>query len=738
MSLNNASRAARRYPGASAEPFNSAASNNATDLHARFKRVRAYTDGLVTMLRDEDRVVQSMPDASPAKWHLAHTTWFFETFLLSEHLPGYEVFDARFAYLFNSYYEALGPRQPRRHRGLLTRPTSQQVANYRRYVDTHMDRLFATGPAPNLEPLVLLGIAHEEQHQELLLMDVLHLFAQSPLKPAYRPDWPSDVAGRTGQFNFHAGGLHEFGDDASGFAFDNERPRHKTWIEPFEISDRLVTNREWLKFMDEGGYRRAGLWLSDGWTLVQAEDWHAPLYWEREATDTNWRGMTLGGLRAIDPEAPVTHISYYEAAAFATWAGARLPTEAEWEVAANAGLLEQIDEVAWQWTQSAYSAYPGFRASADAVGEYNGKFMVGQMVLRGGASVTSPGHRRHSYRNFFRPEQRWMFSGLRLARDAHADFRATLETESLSHGFEADVVAGLSAAQKSTPPKYFYDDAGSALFEEICVTPEYYVTRVETALLKRIADELAAGIPGDAVLVEFGSGASDKTRLILDAAPQIGTYAPIDISPDALQQAAARISRDYPSLNVTPLVDDFTRAVALPPQAGNAPRVGFFPGSTIGNFTPQEAAAFLRSVRNLLGAGSHLIIGVDMVKDSETLLAAYDDALGVTARFNKNLLVRINRELRGDFDLHAFDHRAVWNAQLLRMEMHLVSRIDQLVHVAGRGFAFKAGEQLHTESSHKYSVESFDALARSAGWAVDRHWLSPTPQFAIISLISRN
>jgi dimethylhistidine N-methyltransferase len=733
MSMNAVSGETPTHPREHAEKFDQTTVDHFADLRSRLRRVRAYTESLAAPLGDEDRVVQSMPDASPVKWHLAHTTWFFETFLLTENLPGYKVFHPDFAYLFNSYYEALGSRQPRRNRGLMTRPTSQQVAEYRAHVDTQMERLLDSALTSDLEPLVLLGIAHEEQHQELLLMDALHLFAQSPLKPVYRPDWPTDQPGRPGQFKFHAGGLHDLGDAASAFAFDNERPRHKAWLEPFEISDRLVTNRRWLQFMHDGGYTRAGLWLSDGWTLVQTEHWEAPLYWERATNDTDWHEMTLAGLLPLDPEAPVTHISYYEAAAFAAWARARLPTEAEWEIAAHAGLLEQIDDVAWQWTQSAYSAYPGFRASADAVGEYNGKFMIGQMVLRGGASVTSPDHTRRSYRNFFRPEQRWMFSGLRLARDV--DARKTLD-DSSAYQFQKDVLAGLSAHPKSTPPKYFYDEAGSALFEAICVTPEYYVTRVETALLQHIAHNLAEHIAAGDVLVEFGSGASDKTRLLLDAAPQIGAYVPIDISSDSLHQAAAWIARDYPALQVVPLVDDFTRAVALPNSLGDAPRVGFFPGSTIGNFTPQEATRLLRSVRRLLGRRARLIIGVDMIKDPATLLAAYDDASGVTARFNKNLLTRINRELRGDFDLDTFDHLALWNAPLERMEMHLVSRIDQLVHIAGRGFAFKAGERLHTESSHKFSVPSFSVLASSAGWVIDRHWLSAASEFAIFSLTS--
>jgi dimethylhistidine N-methyltransferase len=703
-------------------------------LLARFARVRTRTDVLVAPLEDEDRVVQSMPDASPSKWHLAHTTWFFETFLLVEHLAGYEVFDPTYAYLFNSYYEALGPRHPRPHRGLLTRPTTRQITAYRRHVDEHMEKLLHSAPTSQIEPLVLLGLAHEEQHQELLLMDVLHLFAQSPLKPAYRSDWPVHSAGRAGQFRLHTGGLCEIGDEASHFAFDNERPRHKAWIEPFEISDRLVTNGEWLRFMADGGYAQASLWLSDGWARVQAEGWEAPLYWQRAANGLDWEQMTLGGVRALAPDAPVTHISYYEAAAFANWAGARLPTEAEWESAARAGLLEHVNDTAWQWTQSAYGAYPAFRTSAGAVGEYNGKFMVGQMVLRGGASITPPGHTRLSYRNFFRPEQRWMFSGLRLARDIDGGETS----EAANNAFAGDTIKGLSARQKTLSPKYFYDETGSVLFEDICVTPEYYLTRTETALLEKIAHELAASIPGNTVLVEFGSGASEKTRVILDAAPQISTYVPIDISTDALRRAAARLACDYPALEVVPLASDFTHAVELPAHTGNGPRVGFFPGSTIGNFTPQEAIHFLRSARQRLGTQARLIIGADMIKDPATLVAAYDDAEGVTARFNKNLLTRINRELNGDFNPDAFDHLAVWNAPLSRMEMHLVSRVEQIVHVDGHTFAFKAGERLHTEISHKFSVESFSALAASAGWTVDEHWVSPAPQFAIFSLALRD
>ncbi|MDB5989528.1 MAG: egtD [Herbaspirillum sp.] len=709
-------------------------------LLARYQQLRSRSEALVAPLGEEDMVVQSMPDASPAKWHLAHTTWFFETFLLSEHLPGYRLFDPSYGYLFNSYYETLGPRQPRPQRGLLTRPCVKDVIAYRHYVDEHMGTLLESSTSAALKDLIHLGLAHEEQHQELLLMDILHLFGKSPLKPAYNALWPADAAGPTGNFKRIEGGLLEIGDAGSEFFFDNERPRHTTWVQAFDISDRLITNDQWLAFMADGGYHRPDLWLSDGWTLNRSEGWEAPLYWEAADNKAGaWNQMTLRGLEPVRADAPVTHISYYEAAAYAQWADARLPTEAEWETAALAGALEQMDDVAWQWTQSAYYGYPGFRPVASAVGEYNGKFMIGQMVLRGGASVTPAGHARPTYRNFFRPEQRWMFSGLRLARDAKElsaakPYDVDNADNAASADFARDVIAGLSQKEKTLSPKYFYDAAGSALFEDICKLEEYYPTRTETALLHDIAAGIAADIPDGAALVEFGSGASDKTRLILDAAPHIAAYVPIDISEDALDQAATRLRRHYPALQIAPLADDFTSAMQLPATVHDRAKVGFFPGSTIGNFTPVQAVQFLRSVRRLLGDGARMIIGADMVKDEATLVAAYDDAEGVTARFNKNLLLRINRELGGDFDPDAFDHLALWNAQHQRMEMHLVSRADQIVNAAGQTFAFKEGEQLHTENSHKFTPESFADLAAQAGWSVTHQWISAAPQFAVFSL----
>ena len=710
------------------------ASEGSHPLRARFARIRQHTEALAKPLSPEDMVVQSMPDASPVKWHLAHTTWFFESFLLSIHLPGYRVFHAGYDYLFNSYYEALGPRQPRAQRGLLTRPGSSEVIEYRRYVDAHMHELLMFGVSAEIEGLVCLGLAHEEQHQELLLMDVLDLFSRSPIKPTYDRGWPLAGIGRRASFKAMPGGPFDLGAAGAGFTFDNERPRHTAWLQPFEIADRLVTNGEWLEFMGNGGYARPELWLSDGWTLVQLESWNSPRYWQQ--TTDGWRQMTLRGMTRIEADAPVTHISYYEAAAYAAWAKARLPTEAEWECAARAGLLEQVSDAAWQWTQSAYNAYPGFRPLEHAAGEYNGKFMVGQMVLRGGASVTPAHHSRLTYRNFYRPEQRWMFAGVRLARDV-GQSSARHESPAADSRFAMDVVAGLSAKGKTLPPKYFYDATGSELFEAITRTAEYYPTRTETALLRKIAPEIVDGIRDGAVLVEFGSGASDKTRILLDAAPQVSVYVPIDISRAALDKAEIAVSRDYPRVLVVPVAEDFTSAVGLPARAQGGVKIGFFPGSTIGNLTRAEALRFLRSVRQLLGEDSFLLIGVDLVKDEGTLVAAYDDAQGITARFNKNLLARINRELGGNFDLDAFDHLAVWNAELARIEMHLVSRTDQIVNVAGHTFSFDAGERLHTENSHKFTIQSFADLAAEAGWMATSQWVSAAPQFAVFRLEPR-
>jgi dimethylhistidine N-methyltransferase len=703
-----------------------------TDLRAAYGALRQATLDLTAKLSAEDMTVQAMPDASPAKWHLAHTTWFFETFVLSVYLPGYAPFDERYAYLFNSYYEALGPRQPRAERGHLTRPSLSEVQAYRRHVDRHMQLVFDCGTYPGLDALVRLGMAHEEQHQELLLMDILNLFSRSPLKPAYDAARPPPRACGAAQFRAFAGGLVEIGHRGGGFVFDNETPRHRVWIEPFELADRLVTNGEWLAFMADGGYARPELWLADGWAQVQANAWDAPLYWERDAD--GWRQFTLRGLQPLDPAEPVSHVSHYEAAAYARWAQARLPTEAEWEVAARAGGLQQLDDTLWQWTASAYAPYPGFREAGGAIGEYNGKFMANQMVLRGGARVTPPGHSRLTYRNFYGPDKRWQFAGVRLARDAARRTSDTGIDAVADSEFAQHVVDGLSRPHKALSPKYFYDAEGSALFEEICRTPEYQLTRAETALLRRIAAPLAADIAAGAVLIELGSGASDKTRHLLDAATQIATYVPVDVSASALADATRRIGQAYPHLAILPVAADFTGDFRLPESLRGQPLVGFFPGSTIGNLEPDEAIDLLRRIAVLLGARARLILGVDLVKDIGMLTAAYNDAAGVTERFNKNLLVRINRELNGNFDIASFRHLALWNPEHQRIEMHLVSRVDQIVQAAGHSFAFKAGERLHTENSHKFTLDSARRMATDAGWTVARHWSEDEYGFAVLEL----
>ena len=377
----------------------------------RFLAVRRRTEELAAPLSAEDQTVQSMPDASPTKWHLAHTTWFFETFVLRPYAPNYRVLDPAYDYLFNSYYEAVGPRHPRPQRGMITRPGVAEILAYRRHVSDAMRELLAGGDN-RVETLVELGLHHEQQHQELLLMDIKHLLAQNPLKPAYRSlDIASKATAPLAWREFE-GGLVEIGHDGTGFAFDNEGPRHRAWLEPFALAARPVNCGEYLAFMEEGGYRRPEFWLSAGWDCVGQRGWAAPLYWEKEGD--GWQVFTLSGMKPVDPAEPVCHVSAYEAAAFAKWAGKRLPREQEWET--GAGAVAGVGQV-WEWTASPYVAYPGFREPAGAIGEYNGKFMANQMVLRGGCAATPAGHVRMTYRNFFPPDARWMFGGLRLAED---------------------------------------------------------------------------------------------------------------------------------------------------------------------------------------------------------------------------------------------------------------------------------------------------------------------------------
>lgn len=380
----------------------------------RYREVRAATEALAAGLSAEDCQIQSMPDASPVKWHLAHSSWFFETFLLTPLVEGYEPCDPAYAVLFNSYYVGIGERFSRPQRGLLTRPSLDQVIAYRRHVDHAMAELVESVAPDKWRDLLELGLHHEQQHQELILMDIQHAFSFNPLQPAYREDRPHRDESFGAKWCSIPGGLGEIGHDGGGFAFDNETPRHRVWTEPFDLSDRLVTAGEYLRFIEDGGYRTPELWLSDGWAMVEAEGWTAPLYWNLD--DDGWTRFSLAGRAPVDSTEPVLHVSYYEADAFARWAGGRLPTEAEWEIAAGHGLLREADDLAWQWTASPYVGYPGFAPAAGAVGEYNGKFMVNQYVLRGGSLATPPGHTRLTYRNFFPPSARWAFSGIRLAR----------------------------------------------------------------------------------------------------------------------------------------------------------------------------------------------------------------------------------------------------------------------------------------------------------------------------------
>ncbi|WP_226634357.1 ergothioneine biosynthesis protein EgtB [Brevundimonas poindexterae] len=703
---------------------------------AAYLASRRVMPELARGLSAEDLQAQSMPDCSPGKWHLAHTTWFYEAMILGRD-PDYRPYDPVWFTLFNSYYDGVGERITRDARSRMTRPSLDDVMDYRREIDRRMvDRLRAGLTDGEGRYLLVLGRHHEQQHQELFLMDILNLMACSPIDPAAyeaEPGWRTLAAARGGWEAFD-GGLVTLGHGSAGFAFDNEGPTHEVNLQPYELARDLVTNGQWLEFMADGGYRRSELWLSDGWATVGEENWQAPLYW-REEGDGRWSVMSLTGRRPVDPEAPVCHISQYEADAFARWAGARLPTEAEWEHAARTrpDAFSGLDGQVWQHTASAYAPYPGFRATPGTAGEYNGKFMANQGVLRGSCFATPPDHRRLTYRNFYYPHQRWAFSGLRLARDPDPQTGARMPLTEETAQFRADLIEGLSKPQKSLSPKWLYDAAGSDLFEDITRVTEYYPTRQETALLRAMAPDIARFMGDNAVLVEFGSGASEKTRIVLDQAPGVATYMPIDISTDALDAATDRIREAYPDLEVSPVAGDFLDLPPLP-ELGRGPRTGFFPGSTIGNLTQDQAVHFLTSAHERLAPGSRFILGVDLVKSPEVLVAAYDDAEGVTAAFNLNLLERANRDLGADFDLDAFAHRAVWNADRSRMEMHLVSLADQTVTIDGTRHRFLEGETLHTESSRKFTREAVVELVEQAGWKLVDWRQSDDPAVALALL----
>jgi ergothioneine biosynthesis protein EgtB len=389
----------------------------AEDLAEAFLGVRNETERRAAPLTAEDQLIQSMPDASPAKWHRAHTTWFFEQFLLGAQCKGYQPYHRDYAFLFNSYYVSAGPRHARHQRGHLTRPSAEEITAYRRHVDAAVVKFFheADGDVlAGLVPLIEVGLNHEQQHQELMLTDILHAFAQNPIPPAYDPAWSFPASDRSGErWVGLTEGIHTIGHAGETFHFDNEKPPHRALVGPVKIQRDLVTNAEWLAFMKDGGYSTPTLWLMDGFAAVENEQWRAPGHWRD--VDGEWQVMTLAGLMPVDPAAPVCHVGYYEADAFARWSGKHLPTEMEWEVAARAGHLNDAFGIVWQWTRSAYAPYPGYHAIEGALGEYNGKFMVNQLVLRGSSLATPDGHSRITYRNFFYPHHRWQFTGVRLA-----------------------------------------------------------------------------------------------------------------------------------------------------------------------------------------------------------------------------------------------------------------------------------------------------------------------------------
>ena len=745
-----------------------AAAADSRRVLALFRATRARSLALVAGLDPEDMVVQSMEDASPTKWHLAHTSWFFETFVLDGR-AAYRSPDERFAFLYNSYYVQAGPRFARHQRGLVTRPTVAAVLDYREGVDAAVEVLIAGGDAP-LE-LIELGCHHEMQHQELMLTDLLHALSHNPLRPAYRAPEPLPLASALPPaWIARPGGIVEIGHEGHGFAFDCEGPRHRALLHEHELANRLVTCGEWIDFIEDGGYREPSLWLSDGWSAREREGWTAPLYWWREgapaddpvAGDGAWTAFGLRGAQPLDPDAPVTHVSYYEADAYARWAGARLPTEHEWEAAARPKIegtfmeseryrpapatlarrdggdgldtgssLAQMWGDAWEWTASSFHPYPGFRAPEGAVGEYNGKFMVNQMVLRGGSALTPRAQLRASYRNFFHPDKRWQMSGLRLAREAGDAAHGARFAVGPGDAFARSILAGLAASPKRIEPKWLYDARGSALFDAITELPEYAATRTETALLGARATEIGARVRellGDgAVLFEPGAGSGAKAALIAGEAA-VAAYVPADINVRHLD-ASLDVFRDaHADLPVHALELDMTASLRLPAEVhALGPVVGFFPGSTIGNFAPSAAALLLARFRDEAAARA-LLVGFDLVRAEADMVAAYDDAAGVTAAFDLNLLERINRDANGTFDPTGFRHLALWNGAESRIEMHLESRYAQRVEVAGHPFRFAAEERVCTEHSYKFTRRSIAALAARAGWTVETVWGATPPE----------
>ena len=725
-------------------------------LADQFAGVRAATERICEPLETEDYVVQSMADVSPAKWHLAHTSWFWETFLLTPYQPGFAPYHPRYAFLFNSYYNTVGRMHYRPHRGLLSRPTVAEVYAYRRSVDEKMAALLADPPGDaKFLSVFRLGLNHEQQHQELMLTDIKHVFSINPLAPVYRerPNLQSAPVPPV-EWIENAGGDIEIGYAGDAFAFDNERPRHAARVAPFAIASRPVTCGEFSGFIADGGYERADLWLSDAWFHLKKAGWNAPLYWERDGE--RWTQFTLAGVRADRPGRAGLPRQLLR--------GRRLRAVGRRKASARGrvggGRRGSTDR---RELRRERSAAPG------AGGRIIAGFLRRRLGVDGEPLYRLPALQAAAWR--LRRIQREVHvqpdgPSRRLVRDADLAYpndlpqllpaRRTLAVPGLPAGagrgggpmttaesaarvgderssdFMREVLEGLGGPRKWLPCKYFYDEHGAELFEQITRLDAYYPTRTELAIMKRFAGEMAEAIGADAQIIELGAGSGLKTRTLLDAIQSPAGYLPVDISPDYLFATAEALAAEYPSIEVVPILADFTAPFSVPAMRRRpARRVVYFPGSTLGNFDPDDAVALLRTVASTAGPGGGLLIGLDRKKDVDVLHAAYDDPQGVTARFNLNLLRRINDELGADFRLERFRHGACWNPERGRVEIHLTSVVEQIVHVGERSFHFRAGESIHTENSHKYDAGDARKLAARAGFRIARDWTDDRDWFSV-------
>ena len=765
--------------------YQSLNSQTLTSLAEAYESIRSQTESLVQPLSDEDCSAQSMPDASPAKWHLAHTSWFFETFLLIPQLvprqDSYKVFNPDFQFLFNSYYNGVGEQFTRAQRGLLTRPTLTEILSYRNHVDQGMSLLFDSindskshtdvDQTKDIAELIELGLNHEQQHQELLLTDIKHLFSINPLLPAYETKWPLNST-RPSPMRWIRVEAQEtsVGHCADTFCFDNETPKHSVRTDAFELASQPVSNGEFIEFILDGGYSKPELWLSNGWAAVQEEAWQAPMYWHQ--VDLQWRCFTLHGDCPVDLNAPVCHVSFYEAEAYARWSSARLLTEFEWEAAAQQSTVsgnflesdslhpishndvceltkaEQLFGDVWEWTRSDYAPYPGFAIAQGAVGEYNGKFMSDQYVLRGGSCVTPIGHIRSSYRNFFPAGTRWQFSGIRLARDiekTEKDPKKTIEQlDDVQPAFfeletpqssseHQELIAGLMASPAQLSPKYFYDFMGSKLFEAITCLPEYYQTRTEKLIFeqytRQIADSAVRHPGADYQLADLGAGNCEKAAALIPSLKP-SSYVAIDVSAEFLKQQVAAMQKRFPNIVVSGVAMDFSKQFRLPKELKKQKTLMFYPGSSLGNFPPAKQAELLSQLGEDLGDCA-LLLGLDLVKGKQELEAAYDDALGVTAAFNLNALRHVNQLIGSNFDAADWRHVALFNVAESRIEMHLEAKRDITVALAVGQRTFATGERILTEYSHKWPLDDIAPMLESAGYTLAELWTDPDKKFAV-------